>query len=350
MKLAALPDSAFLYVGGDAERRFPYRDALGDVDEGLLAKAMQDIKTTIDMAPHLLSRLGRRAKRIAIHKITGKGSASELEYKSAEGVEFATEPSGIVVAYASAFESKDQGDDVIHVGAWLDSIDRKFKNARRNEVRVLLGHNKEIILGHPVDLGEDGHGLLTKSQYNLNTFWGSEAFHLVEAGDLNVQSVGYLPGADTPQTKSFTYDDYGTRHLHRLELFEYGPLPFAMHSDAFVVGVKSGLRHDTSFVNLVEQATNVVEDVLLEAEALAAKRELRRRPEDRELKTEQYDSLAELAEAGRSLVGQLDLLLKEREIGEAPAVDPAAAKGLKLALDLARARLQHAGIKETIIP
>lgn len=350
-----LSADAYLYVGGDGATRFPYRNEKGEVDTGLLRTAMADIRSDIMLPKHVRGRLMRRATRIFQSLMQGKsgGAIGYLEYKTvASGPEVEVVANdGIVEAYVGAFGNVDGGDDILYKGAAADTIAEKFTNAERAQIIPLYGHDEGRVVGKALEIREDGKGIYTKTKYNLNTFWGNEAYQLVAAGDIWGHSMGYLPGEDTKETKAVSYDDQGLRHLHRIELFEYGPLPFPMNNLAHAIGVKSGLNHQGSFSALVAQAANAVEDVLVEAEALASRRI------GRQIKAEHIDAMLELKETARAAIERVEQFAQAESDSAARAGEgePESsvqgtgkneADAFHLAIDMARARLRAAGILE----
>jgi HK97 family phage prohead protease len=349
--VATLPDSSFLYVSAQGERLFPYRSADGEVDPGMVVRSLKAIQENITLPKHVKARVARRARRIAIKQVRGKGMGS-LEYKSvAAGESPEIKDEGIVVDYYAAFGNVDQGDDILHPGATVKSVEERFAKAERPLIRAIYGHDHSKVVGHPIRMEEDSHGAIAETKYNLETFWGNEAFHLVKAGDINGNSFGYLPGIGTKEQPGFTYDDDGIRHLHEVVVYEYGPQPFPMNTAAYTVGIKSDLDHDGPFVKLVEQAQNAVLDVLIEADALALRRETRKSGVDH-LGAQHIEALEELMDVAEVAVseikGHVELTPpKAKAEGEGSSVDAdSVARALRLKLDLARGRLRHAGITE----
>jgi len=354
----SLPDGAFLYVqpwGGADEgeqkglssvpRRFQYRDGDGNVDPALLRTARSEIEGS-DLPPQTKRRLLRRAQRIAMHLLGHKGGSEPLEYKYLPMGEVEVKgKEGIVVGYAMAFGNTDYGDDVIYPGSAADSLNRMMP-------AVFYGHDKFKILGHPVQVKGDDTGYLTETQYNLKTFYGNEVFHLVEAGDIKHQSVGYLPADDTPEQKAVEYDDRGVRHLHRIDWFEYGPLPFALNPRAVLLGTKGmgvALDHDVSFSVLVEQAANVISDLAWEAEALHERRS--ERPSGwRGLNLKHQEVIEEFLSEAEACMNTLRTLTptEQKGLGDSPAAPGGAetVQGLSVKMALVQARLRHAGILE----
>lgn len=243
-----------------------------------------------------------------------------------------------MTAYAAAFENQDDGDDILHKGAAAASIADRMRDPERPQIRALYGHMLDKVIGRPVEVGEDDYGILTKTQYNLNTFWGNETFQLVKARDIDVQSMGWLPGDDAPGQKAITYDDKGRRHLNKIDFYEYGPLPFAMNSAARILAAKGAVDPQGPFVNLVDQASSAMNAVLLEAEEIAIRKG--------KLTKAHQEALESHVEDARAAIAGIELLLKGEDAearAEANVVDDLSS-ALKLQMELARARLAHSGV------
>lgn len=332
----------FLHIDGvTGKGMFPYRNARGDVDRGLLSQAFEMIPQSL-LPEHVKKSLLRRAKNIAFGTLLGtKGSGITLEYKGGPLESASTEDSGLVYAYAATWD-QDLGDDKMRQGASLDWVKSALPEGL---ISVLAGHDLQRVIGHPIEVKEDNKGIFTVAQYNLGTFWGNEMFQLVKAGDLRRQSIGWLPGKDLPGSPAMEYDDRGTRFLNRIEVHEFGPLPFAMNLGATIVGAKSMLAGDTSFVNLASQATNAVQVVLIEAEALSARRASRVHG-TKDLGADHIEAIQILSHEAKAAVAALDGLLAKDEVPEgAEAEVRHDARAVLTLLDLARVR---AGLKKEV--
>lgn len=344
--IAPLFSNGFLYVAPGGEGKFRYMNEAGQVEPTLLSKAIKDLLADFTLEDHIRAALVRRARRIATRVLTaGKGLGS-LEYKGVmlQPSDFQTDrKEGIVTAYAAAFGNTDEGDDILYKRAFEDTLaERPLR-----EVKVLYNHKTDQMVGSPRRVVEDDHGLLTESKYNLNSFWGNEAFALVDSGDITGYSFGYLPRETGPggQGKGFAYDDLGRRHLYSVNLFEYGPLAIPMNTQAFVVGVKSGLDHGTAFSGLAEQAANAILDLHLEAEALATRRLEKGRGRGW-LSEENEKAIGGFLDIARATVKEFEDLLAAKPGGGDQQAALLQSKSLKASLDLMRARLAYDGIKE----
>lgn len=342
----------FLYRPPGGDPKYPYMKD-GQIDQRLLVQAIRDLSTDLSVPDHIRAALMRRARRIATHVATGKDALLPLSYKSldvaSKGID--AKPNGVVEGYYGAFGNLDDGDDILYKGSTLDSVAARGPDSQAPLVRLLYGHQKDKVLGRPVWMGEDEYGAIGKAQYNLETFWGNEVFALVRAGDLTTQSFGYLPSEMGPGGvgKGYSFDEMGRMHLHRVDVHEFGPLPFAMNSSAVIVSAK-GLDggEGVPFLSLVEQTTNAITDLVIEAEALVSRRI--ERPTGRNWLSEgNVKSLQGFIDLARAGIEDLESLLAQGPAAKAEVeatADPDYVKALQLSLELTRARLRQHGITE----
>lgn len=345
-----LASASYLYQGEDGVLKFPYRDETGEVRRELVLKARDEIQADPALHAHVRKRLLRRANNIAGFLLFGKKSGELfLEYKAASmtsGQGYTTSPSGIVTAYAGAFGNVDDGDDILEKGASLDSITDRMRDPERPQIRNLYGHMHDKVTGRPLRVVEDDYGILTETQYALKTFWGNEVFGLIEAKCIDLQSFGWLPGEDKPGQKAITYDDQGRRHLHRIDFYEYGALPFAMNGGARILMAKGAIDPQGPFVNLVEQAAAAINGVLLEAEEISIRKG--------KLTKAHQEALEAHVEDVRTAIAGIELLCKgsaeEAETRvDADEVKQSLISPLKLQLELARERMRYSGV-EGVLP
>src|SRR4030095_11365522 len=91
-----------------------------------------------------------------------------------------------VTGYASVFDVADLGNDVVHKGAFVDTL------ANNPRVRFLYAHDPQQVLGAPLSLAEDAKGLLG-TRRPAETRLGEEVHTLLEDGALDSFSIGYRP-------------------------------------------------------------------------------------------------------------------------------------------------------------
>lgn len=150
---------------------------------------------------------------------------------------------GIVDAIVAVIGNIDFGDDIIHPGAFTKTI-----NERGLSIRVLDNHNAWSIMdviGKPLLLREIGKdelpaelltkfpdatgGLLTSTQYLMNTKEGAGAFERIHARAIEEYSIGFQI---VDQDMSTVETDEGTRevrNIREIKLFEYSPVIWAMN-------------------------------------------------------------------------------------------------------------------------
>lgn len=90
-----------------------------------------------------------------------------LEYE----VKDLEEKKGIVVIYMNAFNVEDTDGDISLPG----SFKRTFKN-NGNRIQHWLNHDRNLLLGVPIKLGEDDFGAFAHSQLNMNKQLSRDVF------------------------------------------------------------------------------------------------------------------------------------------------------------------------------
>lgn len=142
---------------------------------------------------------------------------------------------GIVCAYGSSFNVVDDNypiPDVVKPAAFKKAILENGPSGT-NRVKNLWQHNKDMILGVPSMLLEDGFGLYYESKI-IRTSFGNDVLLLYEAGAINEHSIGYFV------VKSSYGDVKGekVRFLEELGLLEVSACTWGMNSITPTVGIK----------------------------------------------------------------------------------------------------------------
>lgn len=135
----------------------------------------------------------------------------------------------IIEGYASVFDFRDFGGDVITEGAYSKSIQERFPKGR---VKVLREHHQPI--GMPVELREDTRGLFTRSRIS-ETPLGDETLILANDGVLDGMSVGI----SIMKQEFGKHDGKSTRFIKEAMLHEFSLVPFPMNDESRVTAVKS---------------------------------------------------------------------------------------------------------------
>jgi HK97 family phage prohead protease len=231
-------------------------------------------------------------------------------------------------AYASVFNKRDLGGDIIQPGAFDATL--KSSNFRP----LLWQHDMREPIGIEKSLKADQKGLLGSWEI-IDTQRGQDAYKLLKRGAVRSMSIGYIPDA-------FEFDDEGqTRILKSIELLENSVVSIPMQPAAQVQSVKNAalpeLDKQVSFEMLVAQVKGYLLVGVDEAEALHA----RRLEEQRELTSAHIDALELLNDELKGSTSRIEAILS--------AVHAPAAKAhgaLSLRVELARRRLRAAGVVE----
>jgi len=138
---------------------------------------------------------------------------------------------GTVEGYGSVFGVRDNYDDVIAKGAFVQSL--KDHKAAGTMPAMLWQHDADKPIGVWTEMVEDEKGLRIKGQLAMETVKGKEAHALLKMGALNGLSIGFM-------SKEWAYDS-GTevRTLTAIDLWEVSLVTFPANEKARVTNVKS---------------------------------------------------------------------------------------------------------------
>ena len=143
----------------------------------------------------------------------------------------ATGDDGTVEGYGSVFGVRDNYDDVIAKGAFIDSL--KSHKAAGTMPAMLWQHDADKPIGVWTEMVEDEKGLRIKGQLAMETVKGKEAHALLKMGALNGLSIGFM-------SKEWAYDrDTEVRTLTAIDLWEVSLVTFPANEKARVTNVKS---------------------------------------------------------------------------------------------------------------
>jgi len=172
----------------------------------------------------------------------GKGAGMEHEYKTFDFKVTSFDYEGRTVeGYAAAFGNIDQGNDIIHEGAFTKTLAE-----RGNKVRFLWQHNPGEPIGRPIEMHEDTNGLFIKAIV-------SDA--LLRDNAISGLSIGYdaIPGG-TDYTKSQEGDPI--RNLREVRLWEFSLVTFPMNELAGVTALKDNSDKSINLTDRVDSVRN----------------------------------------------------------------------------------------------
>lgn len=158
------------------------------------------------------------------------------------------EATGYVKAYANAYNNEDSDGDISLPGSFIKTVGENFK-----KLRVYKNHDTSLMVGVPKEIdAQDPYGLMTCTQFNMNTSLGKDMFNDVKMVVDNKQdadlSIGYrVIRRDEKNRKAIK--EYGLREYSFLTSWGANPL-------ATVVGLKDAnsvgklIDHLTKMYNL----------------------------------------------------------------------------------------------------
>lgn len=162
------------------------------------------------------------------------------------------EGQGLVEAVVSVFGVLDYGRDIIWPGAFAKTITERF-----NTIKVVDQHNTDSIfrvLGKPLELREIGRdelppqvlerfptatgGLLTQTQYDMDTPEGLGAFNRIKSGSINEYSIGYEAVDSDRQVLEIDGKRVNVRNIRQIKLWEFSPVIWGMNPATTTVDAK----------------------------------------------------------------------------------------------------------------
>lgn len=170
----------------------------------------------------------------------------ELQHKSiaVSGVKVLDAEKGIVEAFVAGIGNRDSVKDIIQPGAFDASLDAR-------KPKCVWSHNWDLPIGkcleaREVKAGSDElpqkmkdagcGGLYTKTQFNLNTQRGKDAFEdVLFFGDEQEWSIGY-------KEENAKWDEKADANLvYKVGLYEYSPVLFGANSATATTAAKDAL-------------------------------------------------------------------------------------------------------------
>ena len=136
---------------------------------------------------------------------------------------------GTFEGYASLFNRRDSGNDVVLRGAFRESL--KVREPRG--VKMLFQHDANQPIGIWQTIKEDARGLFVRGRLMTDVVRAQEVRSLMRAGALDGLSIGFraVKGRRDRVT--------GVRNLEQVDLWEISVVTFPMHPEARIASVKS---------------------------------------------------------------------------------------------------------------
>tara|TARA_R100001510_G_scaffold13214_1_gene10429 strand:- start:547 stop:1542 length:996 start_codon:yes stop_codon:yes gene_type:complete len=151
--------------------------------------------------------------------------------------------------YASVFNNKDLGNDVIETGAFKRSLRRRGNKG----VKLLYQHKTDMPIGVFDSIKEDEHGLYVKGRLALQTQAGKEAYELLKMGALDGMSIGFRANPDSVKYDKRTRK----RTIGEVDLMEISLVTFPMNPKATVMSVKGEAVSIREWENGMRDAFNL---------------------------------------------------------------------------------------------
>ncbi len=132
--------------------------------------------------------------------------------------------------YASLFDHRDLGNDLIRPGAFAASLKKRGAAG----IRMLFQHDPKEPIGVWTHIAEDTRGLFVRGRLLDGVTRAREVLALMQAGALDGLSIGFhtIKGRTNPRS--------GIRTLEEIDLWEISIVTFPMQPEARISTLKGG--------------------------------------------------------------------------------------------------------------
>ncbi len=135
---------------------------------------------------------------------------------------------GIFAGYASVFGVLDSQSDIIHHGAFKQTIAK-----RKAEIKLLWQHDMKQPIGVIEQLYEDANGLYIQGRLMINQVAkAAEAYDLIKNGVVEGLSIGYNV------VRQHCDEQKNIRHIYQVDLWEVSLVTFPANSSAKITVIK----------------------------------------------------------------------------------------------------------------
>lgn len=133
---------------------------------------------------------------------------------------------GIVTMYVSSFDNEDSDGDIITRGAFTKTINEMGVNGS-DRIAHLYQHDVYTPIGRPLEMVEDDHGLLVRSQ--VSDIRNGDFRKMYEQEVIREHSIGF-------HTIQESYSSsLGANIIKEVKLWEYSSVTFGANPDTWVV-------------------------------------------------------------------------------------------------------------------
>lgn len=137
-----------------------------------------------------------------------------------------------IEAVATTFENKDKVGDIIKTGA-LDEYISDFKAGKTEPLRMLLMHNRSIIIGEWGDIEIKGDEVIIKGNMLIDTQAGKDTMLLIKKRLLSSVSIGF-------NSSEYTFNDADyTITFQKITLVETSIVDNPGNENAIVLDTKN---------------------------------------------------------------------------------------------------------------
>tara|TARA_R110000772_G_C13310322_1_gene440412 strand:- start:18263 stop:19060 length:798 start_codon:yes stop_codon:yes gene_type:complete len=155
-------------------------------------------------------------------------SVLECDFKI-KAIEEEDEGFFIFEGFASTFGNVDSDGDIIHKGAFLESLKKRMPV-------VLWQHNRQEPIGMPVTLEETDEGLFIRARLpKADTFVSGRVIPQMKVGSITKMSIGFF----ILEANEEKIDDRWILNITKVDLLEFSLVTFPANDQADVTAFKS---------------------------------------------------------------------------------------------------------------
>ncbi len=185
----------------------------------------------------------------------------EMEFKACPIAFKAAGDKGEYEGHYSIFGNIDDGNDVMHEGAFAKTIAE-----RAARVKVFYMHDWTKLIGPaPATLKEDTLGLFAAGRLTLGSFWGNETWQLMKDNALNEGSIGFEA---VKWDMESVPNGWPIRHLREVKLYEISPVPLGMNALTQIRSVKAAALAEIKKAIPPKETPKADEDTAWDASAV----------------------------------------------------------------------------------